>query len=154
MGPHGGKWKAESFSLDGRWQDTATAGLGLRFYMQKTSYSEDLAVFPTAGVNWQFASRFTRGPDGLALAQFAKPFFGDGCIGWWICRVRVSETRTYFYRLYIWKVELRKVWMLWSRVDHIKHNFWATGQVFSVFTISRILYMYGRDLIQNEKHNI
>ena len=40
--------------------------------------------------------------------------------------------------------------MLWSRVDHFKHKFWATGQVFSVFTIRRILYMDGRDLIQNE----
>ena len=34
--------------------------------------------------------------------------------------------------------------MLWLRVDHIKHKFWATGQVFSVFTISRISYMNGR----------
>ena len=25
----------------------------------------------------------TRGPDGLALAQFAKPFFGDGFLGNW-----------------------------------------------------------------------
>ena len=36
----------------------------------------------------------------------------------------------------------------------MKHNFWATGQVFSVFTIGRILYMNGRASIQNEKHKI
>ena len=40
----------------------------------------------------------TRGPGGLALAQFAKPFFGDSCRG---DEFVEPETCTYFYMLYI-----------------------------------------------------